>query len=124
MPSLSTGPIPEEQCTVITLLHNRQHFIPRLTDYLSDYRGPIYIIDSSPRPVPSSSIRAPHARYVHVPGMAYLAKLREACAQSTTSYLVDCPDDDFILKGAISESVSILNANRSLCSVRCRTVQM
>jgi len=109
-------------CTIIILVHDRQHFVPRLLDYLSDFLGEVHIHDSSQAPLPPCSIRP--FKYVHVPGKFIYDKLRDAVAGVTTPYVVDCPDDDFVLKNSISEGIAILEANPGIAAVRGRTMRM
>jgi glycosyltransferase domain-containing protein len=109
-------------CTIIILVHNRQHFVPRLLDYLSDFPGEVHVHDSSQAPLPPCSARP--FKYVHVPGKFYHDKMRDAAAAVTTSYVVDCPDDDFILKNSIEDAIVILEANPGVAAVRGRTLRM
>lgn len=109
-------------CTVIILVHDRQHFLPRLLDYLRDFPGEVHVHDSSPAPIPPCDVRP--FRYIHVPGKFFHDKLRDAIGAVATRYVVDCPDDDFILKNAISEAVAILEANPDVAAVRGRTLRM
>ena len=109
-------------CTIIILVHDRQHFVPRLLDYLSDFPGEVHVHDSSQAPLPPCNCRP--FKYVHVPGKFIHDKMRDAIAAVTTSYVVDCPDDDFILKNAIRDAIAILEANPKIAAVRGRTVRM
>lgn len=109
-------------CTIIILVHDRQHFVPRLLDYLSDFPGEVHVYDSSQGQLPPCSYR-PY-KYVHVPGKFYHDKMRDAVAAVTTPYVVDCPDDDFILKHSIIDAIAILEANPALAAVRGRTLRM
>jgi len=109
-------------CTIIILVHNRQCFLPRLLDYLSDFPGEVHVYDSSPQAMSNCGYR-PY-RYVHVPGKFFHDKMRDAIGAVTTRYVVDCPDDDFILKNAISDAVAILEANPEVAAVRGRTLRM
>jgi len=109
-------------CTIIIPVHDRQHFVPRLLDYLSDFPGEVHVHDSSEVPLPPCYYRP--FKYVHVPGKFIHDKMRDAVAAVTTPYVVDCPDDDFILKNAIRDAIAILEANPEIAAVRGRTVRM
>jgi glycosyltransferase domain-containing protein len=112
------------RCTIVITVHGRQRFLPRITDYYADFGAKIVIADSSLAPAPANYIRSPRAKYVHLPGALYYEKMQHIFSSLDTPYVVECPDDDFVLKNAILEAIAILDADDSSACVVGRTLFM
>jgi glycosyltransferase domain-containing protein len=97
------------RCTIVITVHGRQHFLPRVTAYYADFGADVLVTDSSPNPAQAHYLIGPRVRYEHVPGEAYYRKMLRVHQSVNTPYVVECPDDDFVLKTAIREAIAIMD---------------
>lgn len=112
------------RCTIVITVHGRQRFLPRITDYYADFGADIVIADSSPTAAPANYVCCAGARYVHLPGALYYEKMQQVLSSLDTPYVVECPDDDFVLKNAILEAIAILDSDDTSACVVGRTLFM
>ncbi len=96
--------------TIVVPVHGRQQTLERCLHYLSDFKGPIIVADSSEVPYEPAK-RFPNVDYRHAPGQPYHQKLREVYASVQTAYLVDIPDDDFVSLTGLQACCEHLRAN-------------
>ncbi|WP_346829851.1 TIGR00180 family glycosyltransferase [Pseudomonas abietaniphila] len=97
--------------TLVVLTQDRSDFLRRTLQYYRAYAGPVLVLDSSLLAEGDDRIRAPLVTYLHVPQLAQASeqdKRAHVAELVTTPYLTFAHDDDFILPGAMAESVSFL----------------
>jgi glycosyltransferase domain-containing protein len=100
-----------ERLTLVLITHNRPAFLQRALQYYSDFPCTVLVLDSSSVADKAIEERFPRVKYHHLPQFAYTglsAKLAHGLSLVTTAYMLFAADDDFILHGAITESVEFL----------------
>ncbi|VVQ20200.1 hypothetical protein PS938_04864 [Pseudomonas fluorescens] len=103
-----------ELFTVVLITHNRKAFLRRALQYYSSYSAKVMVLDSSVQGDDSIAVDFPSVDYRHLPDYTYLGfqqKLAYGVSQVTTPYMVLAADDDFMLHGALTDSVNFLEAN-------------
>ncbi|WP_166364058.1 glycosyltransferase family 2 protein [Pseudomonas akapageensis] len=103
-----------ERLTLVLMTHNRPAFLRRTLQYYSGYPCSIIVLDSSTRSADEIAADFPGVEYLHLPQFSYLgfqAKLKYGIGKVTTPYMAFAADDDFLLHGALTESVEFLEAN-------------
>ncbi|MBN3861295.1 TIGR00180 family glycosyltransferase [Pseudomonas frederiksbergensis] len=103
-----------ERFTVVVISHNRNAFLRRTLQYYSHYPCTILVLDSSVEGDEHMARDFPSVDYRHLPQYTYQGlqeKLTYGVNQVTTPYMVFAADDDFLLHGALTESVEFLEAN-------------
>ncbi len=103
-----------EHFTLVMLTHKRPAFLSRALQYYKDFPGTLLVLDSSPEPATDIASRFPHVDYRHLPQYDYMgfqAKIKHGLDLVKTPYMALVADDDFILPGAIAESLDFLEAN-------------
>jgi glycosyltransferase domain-containing protein len=103
-----------ERFTVVVITHNRNAFLRRTLQYYSNYPCTVLVLDSSVAGDESIARDFPSVDYRHLPQYTYQGlqeKLTYGVAQVTTPYMVFAADDDFLLHGALTESLEFLEAN-------------
>ncbi|HCN44774.1 MAG TPA: glycosyl transferase family 2, partial [Pseudomonas sp.] len=100
--------------TLVMLTHKRPGFLRRALQYYKDFPGTLLVLDSSPEPAAGITERFPRIDYQHLPQFNYRgfqAKIKHGLSLVKTPYVALVADDDFILPGAIGESLEFLEAN-------------
>jgi glycosyltransferase domain-containing protein len=103
-----------ERFTVVVISHNRKAFLRRTLQYYSSYPCTVLVLDSSVEVDEDIARDFPSVDYRHLPQYTYKGlqdKLTYGVNQVTTPYMVFAADDDFLLHGALTESVEFLEAN-------------
>ncbi len=103
-----------ERFTVVVISHNRNAFLRRTLQYYSSYPASVLVLDSSVEGDENMARDFPTVDYRHLPQYSYKGlqeKLTYGVNQVTTPYLVFAADDDFLLHGALTQSVEFLEAN-------------
>lgn len=103
-----------ERFTLVVMTHNRKAFLRRTLQYYSTYPCRILVLDSSLQADEALVAQFPQVDYRHLPQFTYKGlqdKLTYGVGQVTTPYMVFAADDDFLLHGALTESVEFLEAN-------------
>ena len=102
------------QFTLVMLTHKRPGFLRRALQYYKDFPGTLLVLDSSPAPATDIAERFPQVDYRHLPQYDYMgfqAKIKHGLDLVKTPYMALVADDDFILPGAIAESLDFLEAH-------------
>ncbi len=102
------------QFTLVMLTHKRPGFLRRALQYYKDFPGTLLVLDSSPVPAQGIAERFPRVDYQHLPQFDYQgfqAKIKHGLGLVKTPYVALVADDDFILPGAIAESLDFLEAH-------------
>ena len=102
-----------EHFTLVMLTHKRPAFLRRALQYYKDFPGTLLVLDSSPEPATDSAGQFPQVNYRHLPQYDYMgfqAKITHGLGLVNTPYMALVADDDFILPGAIAESLDFLPA--------------
>jgi glycosyltransferase domain-containing protein len=103
-----------ERLTVVVISHNRNAFLRRTLQYYSSYPCTVLVLDSSVKGDEHMARDFPSVDYRHLPQYTYQGlqeKLTYGVSQVITPYMVFAADDDFLLHGALTESVEFLEAN-------------
>ncbi|EJM69777.1 putative glycosyltransferase [Pseudomonas sp. GM50] len=103
-----------ERFTVVVISHNRNAFLRRTLQYYSSYPCTVLVLDSSVEGDEHMARDFPSVDYRHLPQFTYQGlqeKLTYGVNQVTTPYMVFAADDDFLLHGALTESVEFLEGN-------------
>ncbi|MGE7959949.1 TIGR00180 family glycosyltransferase [Pseudomonas sp. NPDC089530] len=103
-----------ERFTLVVMSHNRKAFLRRTLQYYSTYPCKILVLDSSLAADEALTAQFPGVDYRHLPQFTYKGlqdKLTYGVGQVTTPYMVFAADDDFLLHGALTESVEFLEAH-------------
>ncbi|WP_447788896.1 TIGR00180 family glycosyltransferase [Pseudomonas farris] len=103
-----------ERFTVVVISHNRNAFLRRTLQYYSSYPCTVLVLDSSVEGDEHMARDFPSVDYRHLPQYTYKGlqeKLTYGVNQVTTPYMVFAADDDFLLHGALTESVEFLETN-------------
>lgn len=103
-----------ERFTVVVITHNRSAFLRRTLQYYSNYPCTVLVLDSSIAGDECIARDFPSVDYRHLPQYTYQGlqeKLSYGVTQVTTPYMVFASDDDFLLHGALIESLEFLEAN-------------
>ena len=113
-----------ELFTLVLISHNRPAFLRRALQFYSTLPCKILVLDSSTVALEGAAAVADTIDYRHLPQFGYWGiqtKLVYGVEQVTTPYMVFASDDDFLLHGALTESVSFLEANPDygLCHGYC-----
>ena len=113
-----------ELFTLVLITHNRPAFLRRALQFYSTLPCKILVLDSSAIALEGAATVADTIDYRHLPQFGYWgiqSKLTYGVEQVTTPYMVFASDDDFLLHGALTESVSFLEANPDygLCHGYC-----
>ena len=113
-----------ELFTLVLITHNRPAFLRRALQFYSTLPCRILVLDSSAVALDGAAAVADTIDYRHLPQFGYWgiqAKLVYGVEQVTTPYMVFASDDDFLLHGALTESVDFLEANPDygLCHGYC-----
>lgn len=104
----------DERLTLVLFTHNRPAFIARALKFYSSYSCKILVLDSSTQAIEGIAERFPQVDYQHLSQFAYTGlhgKLAHGVSLVTTPYMLFAADDDFILPGAITESLEFLEAH-------------
>lgn len=96
--------------TIVVPVHERQWPLDRCLRYLERFEGPVIVADSSSEPYSNAS-RFPRVDYRHLPGVPYYQKLKMTYSSVQTEFLVDIPDDDFVLLSGLEDCCNHLKAN-------------
>jgi len=110
----------DERLTVVVISHNRNAYLRRTLQYYSSYPCTILVLDSSLKIDEDIARDYPMVDYRHLPQFTYTGlqeKLAYGVNQVTTPYMVLAADDDFLIHGAITESLEFLenNADYGMC---------
>ena len=113
-----------ELFTLVLISHNRPAFLRRALQFYSTLPCKILVLDSSTVALEGAAVVADTIDYRHLPQFGYWGiqtKLVYGVEQVTTPYMVFASDDDFLLHGALTESVNFLEANPDygLCHGYC-----
>ncbi|VVN09751.1 hypothetical protein PS662_03788 [Pseudomonas fluorescens] len=113
-----------ELFTLVLITHNRPAFLRRALQFYRTLPCKILVLDSSAVAAEGVAGVADSIDYRHLPQFGYWgiqAKLAYGVEQVTTPYMVFAADDDFLLHGALAESVNFLEANPDygLCHGYC-----
>ncbi|WP_397449102.1 glycosyltransferase family 2 protein [Pseudomonas sp. NA-150] len=103
-----------ELLTVVLISHNRPAFLLRAVRFYSTLPCKILVLDSSSQVNQSMLGQPASVDYRHLPQFGYWGiqrKLAYGVDNVTTPYMVLAADDDFIIHGALTESVEFLEAN-------------
>ncbi|WPN56510.1 TIGR00180 family glycosyltransferase [Pseudomonas sp. P9_31] len=103
-----------EQFTLVLITQNRPAFLRRALQYYRDYPCTIMVLDSSAIPAEGIVEQFPRVDYQHLPQFSCLgfqAKLKYGVDQVRTPFMAFATDDDFMLHGALNQSVAFLEAN-------------
>ena len=68
----------------------------------------LYVIDASKRPNGNWAKSGKNITYIHMPEANFFERARKVEAVLCTDYFVICPDDDFLLPGALKEILQYL----------------
>lgn len=96
--------------TIVIPVHGRQWTLNRCLSYLERFDGPVIVADSSPAPFADIG-GFPRVDYRHMPGMPYFEKLKAVYASVQTPFLIDVPDDDFVVLSGLAACCDHLRAN-------------
>lgn len=97
--------------TLVILTRDRPDFLRRSLQYYRAYQGPVLVLDSSAQASDVAPEQFSQVDYQHLPQLAEEPArhmLAQAVAQVRTPYLTLVEDADFILAGALSDSVAFL----------------
>jgi len=113
-----------ELFTLVLITHNRPAFLRRALQFYKTLPCKILVLDSSAVALDDAAAVADTIDYRHLPQFGYWGiqtKLVYGVEHVTTPYMVFASDDDFLLHGALSESVNFLEANPDygLCHGYC-----
>jgi len=100
--------------TVVLVTHNRPAFLRRAVKFYSALPCKLLVLDSSPVAYAEVAHGYDSVEYLHVPQYDYWKlqnKFAHGVMSVTTPYMVFAADDDFIVHGALAESVAFLEAN-------------
>ncbi|WP_338525732.1 TIGR00180 family glycosyltransferase [Pseudomonas batumici] len=103
-----------ELLTVVLITHNRPAFARRAVKFYSTLPCRILVLDSSTEVTEGIAGAYPNVEYRHLPQYGYWgiqAKLVHGVEQVSTPYMVFAADDDFIVHGALADSVGFLESN-------------
>lgn len=112
--NVETGAPLSERFTLVVITHNRPAFLRRTLQYYKSYPSKILVLDSSPQANAWVAVDFPEVDYRHLPQFSYTGlqdKVTYGVEQVTTPYMVFAADDDFLLHGALTQSVEFLEAN-------------
>ena len=96
--------------TIVIPVHGRQWTLHRCLGNLVRFDGPVIVADSSPEPF-SDIAQFPAVDYRHMPGMPYYRNLREVYASVETPFLIDVPDDDFVVLSGLADCCAYMRAH-------------
>ncbi|WP_191488631.1 TIGR00180 family glycosyltransferase [Pseudomonas sp. FEN] len=110
--------------TVVLVTHNRPAFLRRAVKFYGALPCKLLVLDSSPVAYAEVAHGYDSVEYLHVPQYDYWKlqnKFAHGVMSVTTPYMVFAADDDFILHGALGESVAFLenNADYGMCHGYC-----
>lgn len=113
-----------ELLTVVLITHNRPAFLRRAVQFYSVLPCRILVLDSSTQGAQGIGEHLPTVDYHHLPQFGYWgiqAKLAYGVEQVNTPYMVFAADDDFLVHGALGDSVAFLEANQDygMCHGYC-----
>ncbi len=103
-----------ERLTLVLISHNRPVFLRRVLQYYRNYPCSIMVLDSSVESDVDIEVDFPGIDYQHLPQFSYSGlqdKLTYGVERVTTPYMVFAAVDDFLLHGALTESVEFLEEN-------------
>jgi glycosyltransferase domain-containing protein len=103
-----------ERFTLVVITHNRSAFLRRTLQYYSGFAAKVLVLDSSVQIDEAIGRDFPAVDYRHLPQFNYQGlqdKLAYGVEQVTTPLMAFAADDDFLLHGALTESVEFLEAN-------------
>ena len=103
-----------ERFTLVVISHNRNAFLRRTMEYYRHFAGKLVVLDSSNEADTALVEDYPGIDYHHLGHLSYFGlqeKLAYGSSIVTTPYMAFAADDDFILHGALSQSVDFLDAN-------------
>ena len=107
--------------TILIPTHERRAHLRQILDYYRDFEGRVLVGDSTDTAVPANELPE-NARYIHYPGMEFVAKMKRFVAEAGTTYAMLCADDDFITPGGISAALAFLKNNPDYESAQGRQV--
>jgi glycosyltransferase domain-containing protein len=109
---------------LIPTYKNRHDYLRRSIAYHAPAGIPIYIVDSSNEALPEKEYRHfKNVHYLHVPSMAFTAKIRYALEQIKTPYTLFIPDDDFNTPQGINQCVEFLEIHPDYATVQGHIVR-
>ncbi|MET0846284.1 MAG: TIGR00180 family glycosyltransferase [Pseudomonas sp.] len=103
-----------ERFTLVVMTHNRNAFLRRTLQYYSGFAAKLLVLDSSTQIDETIRQDFPAVEYRHLPQFTYMGlqdKLAYGVEQVTTPFMAFAADDDFLLQGALTESVEFLETN-------------
>ena len=102
--------------TLVITTHNRNSYLARTLDYLSEYKYPIIIADSSSAPYNREIAKG--IQYLYTPEKKYTEKLFNALNRVKTPYVLLYPDDDFLIVNAVESFVTFMDEHPDYSSVQ------
>ena len=101
--------------TINVLVHERRWTLHGCLTYLKNFEGSIIVADSSAT-IWDEAERYPWVEYRHLPGMPPYDKFRETIESANTEFILNHPDDDFILLSALDACCSHMERNPDVVS--------
>jgi glycosyltransferase domain-containing protein len=100
----------DPRVTILIPSHLRPALLARALEHYAPSGLPVIVADSSPAPFARAG-EFEHARYLHLPGVPFEAKLQRLAALADTPYAVLCADDDFTSTASILRCAEFLDSN-------------
>ena len=108
----------QPQVTIVIPTHQRPKYLARVLSYYAQTDFPVLVADSSPEACAGArSLAGPgNVDYHHMPGVAFLEKVRSIMPLVATPCMAFCADDDFTVPRAAKACAEFLAANPDYAS--------
>jgi glycosyltransferase domain-containing protein len=102
--------------TIVIPARFRQNTLHRILRYYSDVGCKIIVCDSSPNPFEGIG-NYPFAEYYHKPNQQYYEKMLSISHLITTEFVLECAQDDFVIKENLRECIEFLLKHKDYVAV-------
>ncbi|AZO96311.1 TIGR00180 family glycosyltransferase [Halocella sp. SP3-1] len=101
--------------TLVIPTHGRLECLQRSIKFFTDLEADIIYCDSALNKYNGQF--AQNMRYIHLPGMKFESKLKNAFQQANTEFIAICAVDDFAIHDSLYRCAEFLNKNRQYATV-------
>lgn len=102
-----------KKLTIVILTHNRYDYLSRVLEAYSYFDFNILIADSSKEKCPNEIIeKYENVKYYYTPKKSQIQKWSYIANLVETSYILFCPDDDFLFPKTIKKAIKFLEKNK------------
>lgn len=105
----------DKKVTILIPTHERPNYLKRILFYYLNLDVNVFVADSSAQ---STFINQANVKYLHLPGVLMMDKIKQALELITTEYVIMNADDDFVELDSVIKGCDFLSNNPDYSSVQ------